>query len=95
VKSAKAKSKRCFIWYQYKTWYFATKMMGIVNELKKKQKPWKCRTKVEMEVNMVTKQVAKDGTNPIVLKVILSTINRRKMVKQEKEHKIFHQVKCK
>ncbi len=38
VKSAKAKSKRCFIWYQYKTWYFATKMMDIVNESKKKTK---------------------------------------------------------
>jgi hypothetical protein len=41
-------------------------MMGIVNELKKKLKPWKCRFKVEMEVNMVTKQVAKDGTSPII-----------------------------
>lgn len=57
MKSAKAKSKRCFIWYQYKTWYFATKMMDIVNESKKKLKAWKCKTEVEMEVNMVTKQV--------------------------------------
>ncbi len=34
-------------------------------------------------MNMVTKQDAKDGTNPIILEVILSTINRRKMVKKE------------
>jgi hypothetical protein len=70
-------------------------MMDIVNELKKKLKPWKCKTNVEMEVNMVTKQVVKDGNNPIILEVILSMINRRKMVKHEKECKTFVKVKCK